>query len=221
MNHYIELLEQIVGEMNQVPMNREISESDIDVWRGFLKQVKPDSRIFNLPFPRGPNRQSYSDVRDIMMLAEINKFPVWHIRLNPKTEISLEYIHGKLRAETKVVLGVPKELSGFSGYVWGAIQNNSPTTNTFVAYDVSGDMTIADKIEFLKTSNFALVESILFPTERIQTISSSKLETFFRNYVRSMEEKGFEVDGATIFSDVAISTSNGKEIGRRITFIPT
>lgn len=63
-------------------------------------------------------------------------------------------------------------------------------------------------------------ETILFPTDKIQAISSSKLEELFRKYLSSLRENGIVTDHILIKSDHQIRGVNGA-VHDRLVFRPT
>jgi hypothetical protein len=166
MNSYIELFEQIVVEMkrNASVGKQDVPERDLRLWCDFLKQIKPESDVFGseieTPLPREPDSDAspdvpqFSDVREIMILAEANGYPVWRVRPRSKT-----------------------------------------------ATDI-------------------VVEDVLFPTEKIRTISSAKLETFFRNYIAEVNKQGSDANGVVIVSDLPIRSQDGEDVGKQVEFVP-
>ncbi len=232
MTQYTELLEEIVLEMRSglAQGKTDIPEPHFLLWRNFLQKIKPESEVFRTeleaPLPREPSREAfpdipqYSDIREIMLLAESNGYPTWHVQLKPKERVILEYVQGRLRESSENVqqagMGVPKAISGFTGFIagaWRSLENR----REFVACDVTGRNSIDKKVEFLKECGFSVIDHVLFPTEKIQTTSSAKLETFFRNYISSANREGFITDGIVIIADTAIASKEG---GMQVSFIP-
>ena len=150
MTSYIEQFERIIQDMKAA-----MPKSDYLPWLEFLEQIHPESELLKTgesgaPQAReptieedDPKPKECQDIRELMMLAECNGYPTWHIHPYVEDEISQEY------------------------------------------------------------------ETILFPTEKIQTISSSKLEELFRKYLSSLREQGITVDRILIKSDHQIMGVNG------------
>lgn len=53
-------------------------------------------------------------------------------------------------------------------------------------------------------------EAILFPTNKVQSISSAKLEESFKKYLSTLEEQGMVTDRLVIQSDDQIMDADGK-----------
>ena len=150
MTHYIEQLESIIRDMQAT-----VSNSDYLPWLEFLERIHPESEILKTgesgaPQAREPTIEvekpkpkECQDIRELMMLAESNGYPTWHIHPYVKDGISQEY------------------------------------------------------------------EMILFPTEKIQTISSHKLEELFRKYLSTLEEQGITTDRILIKSEHQITGTDG------------
>lgn len=150
MTSYIEQFEHIIQGM-QVAMPK----SDYLPWLEFLERIHPESELLKTgdsgaPQAREPTMEENDpkpkecqDIRELMMLAECNGYPTWHIHPYVEDEIGQEY------------------------------------------------------------------EAILFPTEKIQTISSSKLEELFKRYLSTLREQGIVTDRILIKSDHQIMGING------------
>ncbi len=233
MNQYTELLQEIVLEMRDglAQGRTDIPEPHFLLWRDFLKKIKPESELFQAgtesPLPREPSRDVFPDmpllfdVREVMLLAESNGYPMWHIRPKPKEMVVLEYVQGRLRDSPESLdVGIPKTLLGFTGFIAGMWRSHSDGRKDFIACDVVGKDTVFKKIEFLKESGFSVVEHVLFPTEKIQTTSSTKLETFFRSYLSAMNEEGLGSDGIVILADRPIVVKENGESCIQFVFVP-
>lgn len=226
MNSYIELFEQIVGEMKGrvTSGDPDVSEHDLSVWCDFLAQIKPESELAGkrtgIPLPREPSALRVSDVREIMQLADANGYPTWHIRINPKARTALQYVLGRLRDSEMKYANVPHEISGFTGFLRGAIRTKADSGYELVAYDTSSGEPLLKKFDFLKRNGFSVLDYVSFPTEKIQSTSSAKLEELFRNFAASGREQGFEGASIAIVADTPILFPDGREAGREIEYVP-
>lgn len=161
MTHYIEQLEGIIRDMQVT-----LPKSDYLPWLDFLQKVHQESELLKTgesgaPQAReptieedDPKPKECQDIRELMMLAECNGYPTWHIHPYVDGDINKEY------------------------------------------------------------------ETILFPTEKIQTISSHKLEESFKKYLFSLRENGILTDRILIKSDHRIMGVDGIT-HRSLLFRPT
>ena len=196
-SNYSEKLEQIITDMKaDSPENNQ----EYLLWLDFLRKVKPESEL--LVADSGGEVKEYTDVREIMLLAENNQYPIWYIQpFFDGACASLIYKAGELQTETPDDRGVPKIISGFAGTIFGSLSDDNLT---FVASDVSSNLGFVQKMEFLKSSGFTIPEYVLFPTDKITTISSSKLETSLNNFISKAGESGSKVEGVVIASDAPL-----------------
>lgn len=90
----------------------------------------------------------------------------------------------------------------------------------FNALDIDTDMSFLEKAALLTRYGFTTPEYVLFPTSRLSTISSSKLETFFQSYITKAQSNGFLVDGLVIFSDRPLTAGDAETSSTHIIFKP-
>ena len=154
MTIYIERLEQIIRDMRTA-----LPENDSLPWFQFLREIHPESELLKVedegaPQAREPTEttkpKECHDVRELMILAELNGYPTWSI--HPYAE------------------------------------------------DNSGER----------------YESILFPTNKVQSISSAKLEESFKKYLSTLEEQKVATDRLVIQSDDQITDADGKTYSQLI-----
>ena len=247
MSNYIQLLEQIIEEMDTAIANdrQDFTDSEYVPWITFLKTVHPQSHLFKDPKERvvrekspttesvlfGKDIQRYSDIRDIMILAENKHYPTWFIQPYFSEALALEYEQGVLKSifsnrngpveipEMDVGKGILKHIQEFTGVVRGTWQKGESTT--FCAYDIDRDMGFLEKMKLLESMGFQTTEFVLFPTDKIQTISSSKLEAFFQNYISKANEHGVSTKGIVVISDSTLLESDTRHDRTKIAFIPT
>ncbi len=212
---YRELLEQIVTEMHTASSNSTEAEivTEYELWVAFLKQIHPESKLFTELIEqeiREPsnNLKVVSDVREIMMIAETENYPTWFIQPKYTDTILLEYEKGELKSELSKE-GIPKVISEFTGKVSGVFKH-SPEHLKFIAHDIDTDVGFLEKMALLESYELQVSEYITFPTNRIPTISSSKLEMLFKNYISKASAQGFQVDGLVIISDTLLPTGSNK-----------
>ncbi len=92
--------------------------------------------------------------------------------------------------------------------VYQAYLNHDIVTLKFVAISMDGTSNFIEQMEILEKYGFVTAEYVLFPTNRLSTISSSKLETFFTSYIAKARDSGIQTDGLLISSDTAITKEN-------------
>lgn len=226
MNTYTQKLEQIILEIQESSPNETVGATEYQLWLEFLKQVHPESKLLqqvNINSSTvkendfNKNIKCYSDIREIMMLAENKKFPTWFIQ--PKFEkptTLLEYDQGELANDPGNLKGIPKKISGFIGKISGC---STPEKSSFLAGDINTQMNFLEKMKFLKNAGFETLEHILFPTDKLSTIPSNKLEASLQNYISTIQG-GIKVEGVIIISDVPLFTVDNQFSSTRIIFKP-
>ncbi len=248
-NSYVAILEEIVLEMSTALSSGSKSVSDAEYlpWAQFLKQVHPGSHIFkekkreavttlesqvteSVSIDTNFNKElkQFFDLREIMILAETNQYPIWFIQPKFNKELLVEYENGGLK-NTSVKrngtwekigeheeYGVPKDIKEFTGKIIGTWSENQQ----FIACDVEGDLEFLEKMELIEKTGLSIAEFVLFPTDKIPTISSNKLATFFQNYLSKSKEQGLVVDGAVVISDTPLVVGDDHISSNRIVFKP-
>ena len=220
-SRYILQLEQIIKEMNT-------ADTDYLLWLNFLKQVHPQSELLKGQHQElsvdpnfGKDLKQFSDIREIMILAEAKRYPVWFIQPKFKEGLLLEYEQGELKKmDMNTERSVPKTIRGFTGTISGASCRNERDEPQFIANDVNRTMSFSQKMELLRNVGFTIAEFVLFPTNKIPTISSSKLEMFFQNYISKAQIQGLNVDGVVIISDTPLVTEDSRVHNSRIAYTP-
>lgn len=150
MNIYIERLEQIIRDMESA-----LPKQDYLPWLYFLREIYPESELLKADdessrareptIEEGSMKQKECrDIRELMMLAEQNGYPMWRI------------------------------------------------------------------YPCLKEGLFEDAAPILFPTERIQTISSQKLHELFKKYLSTLKEEQIVANVILIKSDSPITAHDGE-----------
>jgi hypothetical protein len=86
---------------------------------------------------------------------------------------------------------------------------NRPADLLFKATDTDTDSSFLEKQQQLERLGFTPAEYVLFPTSRLSTISSSKLETFFNSYIAKARDDNTWVDGLIIISDTPLINDSG------------
>jgi hypothetical protein len=239
MNSSTEKLEQIIMEMRAVLPTGDsvVPDTEYRLWLDFLKKVHPQSKllenteiIIEENFNFNTDLKHYSDVREIMILAETKQYPTWFIQPNFKEPIIiLAYDKGELKniysqqannlekRGTTGIKDIPNTVKEFTGKIRGIVSGKE-NNQSFIACDIENEMNFLQKMEFLESTGFKTADYILFPTDKITTISSDKLETSLQNYISTITpQHGVKVDGVIIISDGAIFTEEDK-ITRRIIF---
>ncbi len=241
MNRYSLQLEQIIKEMNaDIASGRtDAVNSDYSLWLNFLKQIHPESELLNGQQQEfsgdpsfGKDPKQFFDIREIMMLAEAKQYPVWFIQPRFNEVFILEYERGMLKnmflnrngnMETQTIReapSIPKTIEGFNGRISGSLYQDETNESKFIASDVDRIMSFSQKMELLKNAGFMIAEFVLFPTNKIPTISSSKLETFFQNYISKAQIQGLNVDGVVMISDTPLVTEDRRVHSMRIAYAP-
>lgn len=150
MNIYIERLENIIRDMQSV-----LPKQNYLPWLYFLREIYPESELLKADdessHAREPTVEEDSmkqkecrDIRELMILAEQNGYPLWRI------------------------------------------------------------------YPCMKEPSSEVVDPILFPTERIQTISSQKLHELFKKYLSTLKEEEIVADMILIKSDNRITAADGE-----------
>lgn len=210
-NTYADLVEDIITEMKaNLPKEEHLLVGhEYFVWLDFLKKIKPNSKLLFLP---QETIKEYAEIGEIMILAETNKYPVWHIQphfIEPEIVITyedgeLKKVNSKDNINMSEVWDVPRHLDEFSGTVKGILNEQK----TFIAYDLELVGNFLQKMELLKNAGFTISEYVLFPTDKIASTSSSKLEASLLNFISKSCEAGLKVDGVVMVSDNPLLPGN-------------
>lgn len=212
MNPYTEQLEHIIAEMKRAGPT--VTASEYQQWLAFLRSIHPESQLLK----KKTATKQLTDIREVMLLAESANYPVWYIQ--PKLTgivVQAKYKEGLLQSvtskqqtlEAKDLEGLPSNILEFSGTIKGT------SSDRFIAFDVDVDLPFLQKMELLKNGGVATAEFVAFPTDRLPSISSSSLETFFHNYIQQASVRGDPVDGLVIISDVPL-TDGATEFTRMV-----
>lgn len=216
-NIYTERLEKIIQDMKAEldAGGIVISLDEYQVWLECFEKIKSwNDEDTKAEYPSYPEIPCYTDIREIMKLAEAKQYPTWFIQprfIEPYTIISFkngEYKNiysaqqnGVQVMESGGILGIPKKVKEFSGNITGIFFEDQNGKKSFLACDMDSKISFLEKIKLLEQSGFSVVDHVLFPTEKILTIPSHKLETSLRNYLASVLEKGLTVSGLVIVND--------------------
>lgn len=235
-NIYTELLEQIITEMKSALLggNTGVIDSDYRQWLDFLRQVHPESELLKnndaqqvlpvqnaravsaLRIQSDDGLKEYSNLREIMKLAAVHKHPTWYIQPHFAGSIA-EFIYENEQLQNALgINGVPKVIERFSGAVYGVWLDEQ----TFIACDTDNKTNFIQKMEFLKNAGFTSPDFAEFPTDKLLTVSVSKLETSLMNFISSAQKSWAKVDGAVIVSDTPLFNESGGEDSHRIIFKP-
>ena len=227
MNTYTELLEQIVIEMKP-------SDADYHEWLDFLRRVYPESKLFKnnhheeMPLANnsradpdnkinsdcGP--EEYTDLREIIRLAAVHDHPTWYIQPH-FTEPSARFTYENEELKNALAInGVPQTIAGFSGTISGVWLGEQ----TFVATDIENENGFLQKMELLKKAGFTTPEFVLFPTNKLLTVSVSKLEASLVNFISTAQKSWAKVDGAVFVSDLPLFGGGWDANSNRIIFKP-
>lgn len=233
-NTYTEILEQIIEEMKAAVRkgNAGVIDSEYRQWLDFLKQIHPKSALLKDESPtdlHAPAKlKQYTDVREVMQLAEIHEHPTWYIQPNfIESNIMLSYEEGVLQhahsmngngfEEMEIALiNIPHNVNQFNGKIFGTLSHEQ----TYIAYDVDTDIGFVQKMEFLKNAGFVVPDYVLFPTNKLITVSSSKLELSLINFISTAQTAWAKVDGVVIVSDTPLWSGGGGVNTKRIVFKP-
>lgn len=208
-------LEKIIEEM-------ESDDEEYQLWIDFLEKIYPDSKLINSPSNSIKTDllsplQVYTDVREIMMLAEAQKYPTWFIQPKYSSNVIIEYENGELKTTGINEVALPQAITNFTGKIAG-FYDHSSNASKFIAHDLDHSLNFLDKISTLENHGFETTEYVLFPTEKIPTISSSKLETFFQNYISQARERNPLVEGLVIVSDIPLNLAENGANNTRIVY---
>ncbi len=149
------------------------------------------------------------------------------------TNITVENNGSLEQLELRTLNGIPQHIPEFTGNVKGVLHMSreeyvkqgtvySETAQVAVyeayeseyaklslkAVDVDSRTSFREKMSQLEQCGFTIAEYVLFPTSRLSTISSSKLETFFKSYLNKAHADGLWVDGLVIISDTHLVTTD-------------
>ena len=221
--HYTKILEKIVEKM-KIALDQgstDVIQSEYALWIDFLRKLHPESELlkdmedisFDNEFSK-PIKQT-SDIKEIIKIAKRQKYPTWFIQ--PKfcdDRFIFEYEEGQLKNVLQSSL-VPdiQTIEGFSGKISGQIYNSQ-----FLACDIDRHTEFLKKMKYLENFKLQIPEFVLFPTDKLQTVSSITLETVFHNYISKAQEQGLHVDGAVIVSDLPLFTEEDETNSRKIAF---
>lgn len=238
-NSYIQLLEQIIMEMNTdlARGNGDVASVDYDVWMDFLQKVHPESTLLQkesllVDHDFGKTMKHYSDIRQIMMLAEEHQYPTWFIQPQFNDEVRWDYESGTLKhicfkrdgiwekSEEYPPPDIPKQIPDFTGSVAGARYGNQTDVPRYIAYDVNRNTDFLQKMAWLEHAGFPTIDFVLFPTDTLPTVSSSTLEVSFKSYLSKAREQGLPVDGVVIISDTPLIEADNRTSTHRISFSP-
>ncbi len=230
-NTYTEILEQIIAEMKTALHvgKSGVIDSEYRQWLDFLRQVHPESTLFKnesvelaLPAqtarddPSSDGLKEYSDLRTIIQLAATHEHPTWYIQPHfIGSQAQFTYENEELQ-NALGIHGVPKTIVGFSGTIHGVWLDEQ----TFIAYDTDNETSFVQKMEHLKNTGFTTPEFVAFPTDKLLTISSSKLETSLINFISTAQKMWAQVDGAMIVSDTPLFSGDNSVNSNRIIFKP-
>jgi hypothetical protein len=211
-NTYTDILEQIITEMKGALHSEStaVIDSDYRQWLDFLRHVHPESKLLEndnepeaVPVqnarddPPTDGLKVYEDLREIIRLAATNNHPTWYIQPHFTGSIAtFTYENGELQ-NALPINGVPKTIDGFSGTVNGVWLSEQ----RYIACDVDTKMSFVQRIDFLKITGFTTTDFALFPTDKLLTVSVSKLETSLINFISTARTTWAQVDGAVIVSD--------------------
>lgn len=208
--------------------NKDVIESDYFLWLDFLKKIHPESELLKEYAPStteqklsdshneidpdfGKPIKQATDIREIMLLAEKQQYPTWFIQPKFTEEtVVLEYEQGKQKTICERA-SIPKTIEGFTGKIIGQIH---PTG--FIAEDTNSSVNFLKKMELLETLHIKTPEFVLFPTSKIPTISSNKLEALLQTYTTEAQKEGLKVDGVVIVSDTPLFERDRENNRRRI-----
>ncbi len=214
-NLYADMVEQIILEMKEtLPQKEELSVThEYFLWLDFLKKIKPESSLLT---SSPEETKEYEDIREIMLLAETNHYPVWYIQPHfSESTIGITYENGELKKvdshsdlDLTHVWSLPRHIPGFSGIVKGVLN----TEQHFIAFDLSLPMNFVAKMELLKNRGFMPCDHVLFPTDKIMSISSSALEASLIHFISQSLEEGLKVEGVRIISDAPFLSGNSMHI---------
>jgi hypothetical protein len=231
MNTYVEFLEQIIAEMKVALSggNAEVIESDYCQWLDFLRQVHPDSSLLKnaggQPKAISPGAgddqpdsglKAYSDLREIIRLAAAYNYPAWYIQPHFIGLIT-EFVYEKGELQNALAIqGVPKIIERFSGKIKGVWLDEQ----TFIAGNTDTKTSFTEKMEFLKQAGFIIPDFVLFPTDKLLTISVRKLEISLMNFISTARAARAQVDGAMIVSDTPLFGGDNGANPNRIIYKP-
>lgn len=233
---YIELLEQIITDMKSASAKDESTVTKIDYlpWLEFLERVHPESQLLKheeTQVSESPPSveeihdmgvKHCHDIRELMLLAEHNQYPTWFIQPHFKEGlVRLIYEEGTLTNPQGEASEIPERIEGFSGTVSGVLSRDDPSNQCYIAHDVDLKVSFQEKMEWLKQIGFMVTDFILFPTEKIQTISSQKLQTLFQQYLSTVKERGINVEGVFIISDTPLHAGEEQDPCHHIIFQPS
>lgn len=234
-NEYTELLEQIVTEMEAaMGDDSTIIDSEYRQWLGFLKQIHPESVVLKNGHGQesalaqssradpiahiSPDQElrECSDLRELMQLAALHKHPTWYIQPHfAGSVLRLNYKNGE---PEDVHDEIPSNIPGFSGTISGTWSDDNVPNPSFIAHDLANDMSFLEKMKFLKKAGFTTPDFVLFPTDKLPTVSSSKLETSLAHFISTAQASWAKVDGVVIVSDTPLFGGSNNAGSKRIIF---
>ena len=231
-NTYTELLEQIISEMKAALLggSSTVVDSEYRQWLDFLRQVHPESELLKSSSeqlttpaqnarddPSDDGLKPYSDLREIIRLAATHDHPTWYIQPHfIGSTAAFTYENDELQ-NALALHGVPKAIDGFSGTINGVWLDEQ----TFIAYDADTKIGFAQKMEFLKKARFTTPDFAIFPTDKLLTVSVSKLEASLINFISTARVTWAKVDGVVIVSDTPLFSEDNNGTGvNRILFKP-
>ena len=222
-NQYTQMFEKLIEKMKNALAqgNSDVIQSEYMLWLDFLRKINPESNLLKneedilLDIDFDKSIKHISNIRDIMIIAEEQKYPTWYIQ--PKfcdERFIFEYDEGQLKStiENSLVQDI-QTIRGFTGKISGQIHKSH-----FFACDVDRHTQFLKKIEYLQSFKLSVPEFVLFPTDKLPLITRDKLEMIFHNYVSKAQEQGLNVDGVVIVSDTPLFTEDQQTSSRKIAF---
>ena len=249
-NSYTELLEQIITEMKTALLGGTamVVDSEYRQWLDFLRQIHPESTLLkndiqksSLSLQHVPvvptaavqvsaGLQEYFDLRAIIQLAAAHGHPTWYIqpRFTGQHAV-LSYENGELkkvhdedgREWGKDIKELLPSSIGFSGTIYAAMMVHKTSNPVLIAHDLDSNLSFVQKMQVLNNAGFTTPDFVLFPTEKLLTVSSSKLEVSLANFISTAQKSWAEVDGVVIVSDSPVFKNDRGENSNRIIFKPT
>lgn len=159
-------------------------------------------------------------------------------------QLIFEDVHDWQPLPIHELLSIPKVISGYTGEIRGVlhvvslIPSDTPLEDTetiratiyenylsgntkdllFTAYDVNSKNNFLEAMHTLQNYGLDSPDFVLFPTDKIPTVSSSTLQLSLQNYISKARDSGLKVDGLVIVSDTSFMSTADTVSDNRILY---
>jgi hypothetical protein len=129
------------------------------------------------------------------------------------------HIRGVLHVASQIPSGIPlKDTETIRATIYESYLSGNGKDLLFTAYDVSTNHNFREAMHTLQNYGLHIPDFVLFPTDKIPTVSSSTLQLSLQNYISKARDSGLKVDGLVIASDSPLMSAVGMMSDNRILY---